>query len=78
MIDALKKRKAYICFAVGQYMKEKKIRQQELAKERASLSTEAKTLQRKIERLDNMVNLFQFTMMWMEFGDTTVIHFLSV
>ena len=31
---------------------------------RASLSTEMRTLQRKIERLDNKVNLFAFTMMW--------------
>lgn len=57
-------RKAYIRFAVGLYVKEKKIQQQELAKEKASLSTEAKTLQQKIERLDNKVNLFKFTMMW--------------
>ncbi|KAK2556311.1 hypothetical protein P5673_021965 [Acropora cervicornis] len=46
-------RKAYIRFAIGLYVKEKKIQQQELAKEKASLSTEAKTLQQKIERLDN-------------------------
>jgi len=57
-------RKAYIRFAIGLYVKEKKIQQQELAKEKASLSTEAKTLQQKIERLDNKVNLFKFTMMW--------------
>ena len=32
-------------------------------KARASLSTEVRTLQQKIERLDNKVNLFEFTMM---------------
>ena len=39
------KRKDYVRFAVGQYAKERKIRQQELAKEKASLSSEVKTLQ---------------------------------
>ena len=52
------KRKDYVCFAVGQYAKEKKIRQQELAKEKASLSSEVKTLQWQIQRLDNKVFKF--------------------
>ena len=56
------KRNAYIRFAVGQYAKEKKIRQEQLAKEKASLSTEVKTLERQIQRLDNKVSLFKFTM----------------
>lgn len=49
------KRKAYSRFAVGQFMKAKKSLQEELAKEKASLSTEVKTLQRKVERLDSKV-----------------------
>ena len=53
------KRKDYVRFAVGQYTKEKKIRQQELAKEKASLSSEVKTLQRQIQRLDNKVFKFR-------------------
>ena len=53
------KRKDYVRFAVGQYAKEKKIRQQELAKEKASLSSEVKTLQRQIQRLDNKVFKFR-------------------
>ena len=40
----LQKRKDYVRFAVGQYAKERKIRQQELAKEKASLASEVKTL----------------------------------
>ena len=54
------KRKDYVRFAVGQYAKEKKIRQQELAKEKASLSSEVKTLQRQIQRLDNKVFKFRY------------------
>jgi len=44
-------------FAVGKFVKARKSLQEELAKEKASLSTEVKTLQRKVQRLDNKVNL---------------------
>ena len=39
----------------GNMQRNKKNRQQELAKEKASLSSEVKTLQRQIQRVDNKV-----------------------
>ena len=51
-------RKHYNRFPVAQYAKARKSLWEELAKEKASLSqlsTEVKTLQRKVQRLDNKV-----------------------
>ena len=49
------KGKDYVRFAVEQYAKKKKFRQQELAKEKASLSNEVKTLQQQMQRPDNKI-----------------------
>lgn len=51
----LRRKAFYSRFAVGQFAKAKKSLQEELAKEKASLSTEVKTLQRKVQRLDSKV-----------------------
>ena len=58
------KRKQYNRFAVGQYTKAKKNLQEEFAREKASLSQlskEVKTLQRKVQRLDDKVNKLRMT-----------------
>ena len=58
------KRKQYNRFTVGQYTKARKSLQEEFAREKASLSQlskEVKTLQRKVQRLDDKVNKLRMT-----------------
>lgn len=48
-------KKVYKRFGVGQFMKVKRKLQEELAGEKASLSTEVKCLERKVERMRSKV-----------------------
>ena len=51
-------KKAYKRFGVGQFMKAKEKLQDELAREKASLSTEVKCLERRVERMRSKVLKF--------------------
>ena len=70
------KRKQYNRFAVGQYTKARKSLQEEFAREKASLSQlskEVKTLQRKVQRLDDKVNKLRMTAsVWNEINTTRI------
>lgn len=48
-------KKVYKRFGVGQFMKVKRKLQEELAREKASLSTEVKCLERRVERMRSKV-----------------------
>ena len=51
-------KKVYKRFGVGQFMKAKKKLQDELAREKASLPTEVKCLERRVERMRSKVLKF--------------------